>query len=244
SGALADIAKTLTISEDQAQAVLWPRTANELSHTNTAKDLYNDLMKLRRHEMDLDLHGIFISDYYRARRIPRGFRVRNAPTIGRQNPELCKKWMNIANKSSLDWMVIVGEEVGKELILIKHSIQEFETTNTLALQLAAATTQMLKLQDDINKYKNELIWFKKQKLAKVNHDYQYHQLISASDAETKEDKTRTGSTPFLEGDTFPQESPGTSRMDTRGARRMQSPAEGKREERNTSYRGKPPLRKR
>ncbi|CAH2301338.1 Hypothetical predicted protein [Pelobates cultripes] len=51
-----------------------------------------------------------------------------------------------------------------------------ETANSLTLHASTATVQMLKLQDEINKYKNDLIRFKKQKLEKVNNDYKYHQV--------------------------------------------------------------------
>ncbi|CAH2273536.1 Hypothetical predicted protein [Pelobates cultripes] len=191
SGALADTAETLSISDEHdehALSVLWSRSTKDLSHTNTPKELYNDLLKLKRRAIDLDLHRVFISDYYRAKRIPRGFRVRNAPTIGRQNPDICKRWMNIANKCSLDWMVIVVEEVGKELIQVKKSIQEFEATNVTSLQAPTTNKMLIKLQDDIHKYQNDLIRFKKQKLSKVNHDYTHHQVyrwLSGMDMNTR-----------------------------------------------------------
>ncbi|CAH2283173.1 Hypothetical predicted protein [Pelobates cultripes] len=193
SGALADTAETLSITEEQATAVLWPRTTKDLAHTNTAKELYNDLFKLKRREIDLDLHGVFISDYYRAKRIPRGFRVRNAPTIGRQNPDFGRRWMQIANKCSLDWMVIVVEEVGKELILVKKTIQEFEVSNVTLLQAPSTQDTLIKLQDDIQKYQNDLIRFKKQKLNKVNHDYTHHQVyrwLSGSDSNSRNPPSR------------------------------------------------------
>ncbi|CAH2272508.1 Hypothetical predicted protein [Pelobates cultripes] len=51
-----------------------------------------------------------------------------------------------------------------------------ETTNTALLHASNTTVQILKLQDELTKYKNELIRFKKQKLEKVNNDYKYHQV--------------------------------------------------------------------
>ncbi|CAH2315083.1 Hypothetical predicted protein [Pelobates cultripes] len=47
---------------------------------------------------------------------------------------------------------------------------------------------MIKLQDDIQKYQNELIRFKKIKVEKVNHDYKFHQVyrwLSGSDTNTR-----------------------------------------------------------
>ncbi|CAH2314375.1 Hypothetical predicted protein [Pelobates cultripes] len=73
-------------------------------------------------------------------------------------------------------MVIVIEEVGRELIQVKKSIQDFELTHVTALQSLPSTEFMLKLQDDIQKYQNNLIRFKKVKVEKVNHDYKYHQV--------------------------------------------------------------------
>ncbi|CAH2223277.1 Hypothetical predicted protein [Pelobates cultripes] len=176
AGALSETAETLQLNEQDADKILWPNTTTELAHTDSIRDLYNDLTKLKRRETDLDLHGIFISDYYRAKRIPRGFRVRNSPTIGRQNPEFCKKWTGIANKCSLDWMLIVVEEVRNELIFTKESINKFEVLHTSILTAATSTQYMVKLQDEITRYRNDLIRFKKQKLERVNFDYTHHQV--------------------------------------------------------------------
>uniref|UniRef100_A0A8C5LW19 Cathepsin O n=1 Tax=Leptobrachium leishanense TaxID=445787 RepID=A0A8C5LW19_9ANUR len=58
--------------------------------------------------------GNNVCDYYRMKKIPRGFRIRNTPTIGRNNPEMCRKWIAILNKCSLDLILLVIDEVGSD----------------------------------------------------------------------------------------------------------------------------------
>ncbi|CAH2221848.1 Hypothetical predicted protein [Pelobates cultripes] len=221
AGALADTAETIQITAQEAESILWPNTTADLTHTDSIKDLYNDLMKLKRREVDLDLHGIFISDYYRAKRIPRGFRVRNSPTIGRQNPEFCKKWIGIANKCSLDWMIIVVEEVKNELVFTKESINKFEMSHVTTLNATTSTQYMVKLQDEIMRYRNDLIRFKKQKVEKVekvNFDYTHHQVYHWISGERRRlpfqrNRQRTRKPQFLSIDTSSADS--TSETDTR-----------------------------
>ncbi|CAH2252896.1 Hypothetical predicted protein [Pelobates cultripes] len=176
AGALLDTAEVLQISEVEAEQILWPKGTDDLKHIDSIRDVYNDLIKLKRREVDLDLHGTFISDYYRSKRIPRGFRVRNAPTIGRHNPEFCRKWTGIANKCALDWMLITVEEVRNELVMVKESINKLESTNSSLITASTSAQQMIKLQDEVMRYRNDLIRFKKQKLERVNYDYTHHQV--------------------------------------------------------------------
>ncbi|CAH2296160.1 Hypothetical predicted protein [Pelobates cultripes] len=90
-------------------------------------------------------------------------------------------------------MVIVIELVGRELVQVKKSIQDFELTHVTVLQAAPSTEFMLKLQNDIQKYQNDLIRFKRLKVEKVNHDYKYHQVyrwLSGSDTQTRNSTPR------------------------------------------------------
>ncbi|CAH2251894.1 Hypothetical predicted protein, partial [Pelobates cultripes] len=47
AGALVETTETLSITEEKALSVLWPRSSQDLPHTHTAKDLYNDLSRLK-----------------------------------------------------------------------------------------------------------------------------------------------------------------------------------------------------
>ncbi|CAH2293701.1 Hypothetical predicted protein [Pelobates cultripes] len=79
-------------------------------------------------------------------------------------------------KYSLDWMIIVVEEVKNELVFTKESINKFEMSHVTTLNAATSSQYMVKLQDEIMRYRNDLIRFIKQKVEKVNFDYTHHQV--------------------------------------------------------------------
>ncbi|CAH2249549.1 Hypothetical predicted protein, partial [Pelobates cultripes] len=110
AGALVDHAEVLQFSEAEAAAILWPQSDSDLPISSEPRDIVRDLQKLKQRQIDLELHAIYLSDYYRMKKIPRGFRIKNVPTIGRNNPEVCRKWIGILNKCSLDLMLVVIEE--------------------------------------------------------------------------------------------------------------------------------------
>ncbi|OCT65666.1 hypothetical protein XELAEV_18041901mg [Xenopus laevis] len=110
-----DYAETWHISEADADCVLWQQTHTELPCKTNEADLLAEWEIMKCRKTDLDLHGMFLSDYYRLKRIPQGFLIRNIPTIGRSNIEFCKKWVGVLNKCLFDLMILVIKEVTGEL---------------------------------------------------------------------------------------------------------------------------------
>ncbi|CAH2222022.1 Hypothetical predicted protein [Pelobates cultripes] len=130
AGAYLEQAEVIQITDEQAAAILWPQMDADLPASSDAKDILRELQKLKQKEIDLEPHAIYLSDYYRMKKIPRGFRIKNVPTNGRNNPEVCRKWIGVLNKCSLDLMLVVIEEVGRELKITKYKISDFELKNT------------------------------------------------------------------------------------------------------------------
>ncbi|CAH2248018.1 Hypothetical predicted protein [Pelobates cultripes] len=65
-------------------------------------------------------------------------------------------------------MIIVVEEVKNELALVKESCNKVEAENTTTLADPTSTQHIIKLQNEIMRYRNDLIRFKKQKREQVN----------------------------------------------------------------------------
>ncbi|CAH2222304.1 Hypothetical predicted protein [Pelobates cultripes] len=110
AGAYLEQAEVIQITDEQAAAILWLQTDADLRASSDAKNIIRELQKLKQKEIDLELHAIYLSDYYRMKKIPRGFGIKNIPTIGRNNPEVCRKWIGVLNKCSLDLMLVVIEK--------------------------------------------------------------------------------------------------------------------------------------
>ncbi|OCT91286.1 hypothetical protein XELAEV_18014337mg [Xenopus laevis] len=166
-----DYAETWHVTEADADRVLWHHSHTELPFKLSDADVSQDWERLKKKEVDLDLHGLFLSDYYRSKRIPRGFRIRNVPPIGRSNPEFCKKWIGVLNRCSLDLMVLAIEEVAGELTRTRKSLVAFETQHGLADQALETRDPFVRAKAQVDKYKQELLRFKREKLRRVNEDY-------------------------------------------------------------------------
>ncbi|OCT97831.1 hypothetical protein XELAEV_18010063mg [Xenopus laevis] len=169
-------AETWHITESEIEKVLWHNTHTDEPGLNCPKVIYNKLLHLKKREVDLDLHGLFLSDYFRSKRIPRGFRIKNVPTIGRQNPDLCRKWIGVLNRCSLDLMVLVIEEVSHELCKVRKEILTLETAQNTAITEASFAEFQQKLKTNVDSFKSDLLRFKRDKLHKVEDDYQQHRV--------------------------------------------------------------------
>ncbi|OCT91741.1 hypothetical protein XELAEV_18014806mg [Xenopus laevis] len=171
SGFSSSCAQRESFTTEDIENILFSETYEDTFGQLGAKEVYHEILRLKRKELELHLHGVSLSDYYRERKIPRGFRINNTPTIGRTNPEFCKRWCNILDRCSLDLILLVVEEVGRELRSIKSELNTFEAANTTILLSDKDTDWPGKLDIQIAKYKAELLAFKNSKRLKVQQDY-------------------------------------------------------------------------
>ncbi|CAH2247993.1 Hypothetical predicted protein, partial [Pelobates cultripes] len=176
AGGLLEQAETLQYTEEDAERIRWDELTTDLPQTTTLKEIYLELIRLKKRETDLDLHGLFLSDYHRRLQIPRGFRIKNIPTIGRAKPKVCKKWIAVLNKCSLDLILIIIEDVKEDLIKIRQRITQLEAKEALLLTSEEAAPTLLKLEQNVKEYKTNLIRFKREKQEKVKNDYTEHRV--------------------------------------------------------------------
>lgn len=166
-----DYAETWHITEEDADRVLWQHSHKDLPCRTNEKEIFAEWERLKRKEIDLDLHGVFLSDYYRAKRIPRGFRIHNVPTIGRSNPDFCKKWIGVLNRCSFDLMILVLEEVSGDLTKVRKACTALEVEHARLLKGESTTEMLGRIAAQVESYKQDLLSFKREKLRRVNEDY-------------------------------------------------------------------------
>ncbi|OCT79069.1 hypothetical protein XELAEV_18030165mg [Xenopus laevis] len=164
-------AETHSFSDNQINLILFKSSPLEAFGPDSPQDLTRDLERLKKKEQELHLHGVTLSEYYKQRLIPRGFRISNTPTTGRDNKEFCQKCCAILNKASLDLMVLVIEHTSHTLSKIRTDILKIE------LEFDRVSTQeerdnfCTQLNEKLDSFKTDLLLFKKKKLLKVVQDY-------------------------------------------------------------------------
>lgn len=164
-----NFAQMRTYSDADIESILFPRTAlNEgLLATTTMSDIQRKLNQASFKRSRYILHGTTLSEYVRAKRIPRGLRIQKPPTLGRQDPEFCQQWCQILNKASLDLTVLIIQHTQKQLASIDTEIN----AHTAQLQSMMTPEDLTKLKEEIkvstDKYEQEL---NKTKLAKFRRD--------------------------------------------------------------------------
>lgn len=73
-------------------------------------------------------------------------------------------------------MLLVIEEVGRELKVVKIKVTTLETTHQDILKASTCDDLIIKLNNDLETYRTDLIRFKREKLDKVHADYADHRV--------------------------------------------------------------------
>ncbi|XP_018109245.1 uncharacterized protein LOC108711745 [Xenopus laevis] len=158
-------------TREEIQKILFTETYDETFGSLGAKEAYHELLRLKKKEIELHLHGVSLSDYYRENKVPMGFRINNTPTLGRNNADFCRRWCQVLDRCSLDLMLLVIEEVGRELKEVRSDLSSFNRTHLKTLQSDRETEWLARLEEQTGKYKAELLAFKSANRLKVNQDY-------------------------------------------------------------------------
>ena len=156
-------------NQEEIDAILFPPSEARAFGSDTVTDIHREIKRLKRKRVDLELHGQTLSEYYRTKKIPRDFRISNQPTIGRHKREFCEKWCEVSTQNSLNYMLIVIEEVKVQLCQVNRELSSFEIT-TLDDDTQANALQTI--DKEILAYSDKQKQAKRDKLRLVNQDYQ------------------------------------------------------------------------
>ncbi|KAJ8391353.1 hypothetical protein AAFF_G00089830 [Aldrovandia affinis] len=156
-------ANTKTFTCQDIEAILFPSMG-------AMDDSINDSMETLSKKLTYLLHGTTLSEYIRAKRIPRGLRIQKKPTLGYTDDNFCIKWCEILNKASLDLTALIIEFVQNEPEMDQaiNSTEQLlkESTTELDFKLLKET-----LECTINQYQQEIQRAKLHKFKRDTMDY-------------------------------------------------------------------------
>lgn len=132
--------------------------------------------KLQKKHTSLELHGLTLAEYHRVQRIPRGLRVRLAPTLFSDNDEYKNTFMQILNKCSFDLMTLTISFIHKELASLAEQLSKVEQE----LKSSVTTEEFTKCKDlveeNVAKHHSELKIRKRSKSDRDIEDYERNQV--------------------------------------------------------------------
>lgn len=163
-------ANVFAYTEEDSEQILFPALTMEMP-VDSLEAQCSRLERLRKKEIRALLHGSTLSQYWRNKRIPRGLRIGKVPTLGREDPELCRKWCDILNKCSLDLMLLVIEHQNKKLATVKKDIADLETELKTKFSSAQLKELLQKCDEQISAYKMEIQQTKIEKYRRDTLDY-------------------------------------------------------------------------
>lgn len=157
-------ASTFEFTQEDAENILIPSTFTDAALLTD--DLTSKLERLQQKDARLILHGSMLSEYWRNKRIPRGLRIQKAPTL-----VFMQRWTDILNKCSLDLMLLIIEQVKKELNDLQAEIKH--TEDALKSKCGQDFTQIdQSLKTWVGQYKDKLQSIKLSKYKRDTLDYQ------------------------------------------------------------------------
>ncbi|OCT78116.1 hypothetical protein XELAEV_18029221mg [Xenopus laevis] len=127
---------------------------------------------LSKKQVELQLHGLTLTEYLHVQRIPRGLRVNLQPTLFAQNEEFKQKFAGIINKCSRDLMALNIEFIERELKSIDLQIAGLQDTISGVMSTDELSEFKLKMDTLLEKYKCDVITRKKQKFDRDTLDYE------------------------------------------------------------------------
>lgn len=170
------MATTFAYSEEEGKKIITSASLldEETVYPQEIRDhqhLLHDLKRLREKDIKLDLNSITLSDYWRKGLIPRGLRIKKFPVIGsNDNGEFKRKWEAILSKCSFDLMLLLIEEAKKDKGIIQTEIDKLNTTFD-ELRSVEITNSLAKLNDNMIKFKEQMIQEKLRKFKRDERDY-------------------------------------------------------------------------
>ncbi|OCU01153.1 hypothetical protein XELAEV_18006939mg [Xenopus laevis] len=137
----------------------------------TGENLTRNLEKEKKQLAGLELHAITLTEYYKCKRIPRGLRVKLRPTIFQDNEEFVKRYEQIANKCSLDILLLNIEFLHKAIPEVRSQIVNIERDLKESLQPAELKSLLTRTEESLQRHRREVEDRKRAKFIRDTEDY-------------------------------------------------------------------------
>ena len=167
-------AQSFSYTQEEAENILVPGddTLTTASTQYDVRELRSNLLHAHQKEVRLELHAKTLSEYYRAGKIPKGLRIRKLePTIGRDNPDFCKKWCEILNHCSKDLMLLIIEHTKSEIPAAKADIETLLDEAKRICDKPAIDTLLAETKAELDKFRSDLHDMKIWKFRRDTLDY-------------------------------------------------------------------------
>lgn len=121
--------------------------------------------------INTELHLSTLREYYKNERIPRGLRTHLRPILFPNNPDFHTKFATIANRFSMDIMLLNMEFLQKEVQNIQKKILAYEIQLKNLMGGQDYVKMMEHTVEDLGKYKSNIETTKRQKWFRDQDDY-------------------------------------------------------------------------
>lgn len=132
---------------------------------------FNDLERIHKKRIALELHSATLNHYFKENIIPRGLRCHLTPTLFAEDKSFCEKFERILNKASFDVILLTIERIHVELTTLGTEISTLENQIFLGKTSEAQVAIKEQIVQKIEPFKSKLIDKKKQKLQRDITDY-------------------------------------------------------------------------
>ncbi|OCT82639.1 hypothetical protein XELAEV_18025167mg [Xenopus laevis] len=149
---------------------------------------------ISKKQVELQLHGLTLTEYLHVQRIPRGLRVNLQPTLFSRNDEFKTNFAGIINKCSRDLMALNIEFIKRELKDIEVELVTLQSTMTSAMPPDELAQFNRKLTETLDRFKNDVVIRKKQKFDRDTMDYEHGAVYNWT--QTTRGRDRSRSAPF------------------------------------------------
>lgn len=134
-------------------------------------DIKRNLEAESKRKINLELHLLTLSEYYKNHRIPRGMRSQLRPTMFVTNMSFRERFEAISNAYARDIILLNMDYLQGELSLIKKKVLHFDNLLKGLLNPQEYTSHIEKLETYMAKFRTEIEEIKKRKWYRDINDY-------------------------------------------------------------------------
>lgn len=166
--------ETLSYTDEQGANIIVPHSLFKDVFKPSEPDilpLIRELEDLKKSESRFLWHSITLSEYWCAKRIPRGLRISKIPSFGLDDKSFMHKWELILNKCSLDLMLLIIEKTKSEQAKLKTEVKriEDELKSKVSAETFAESTE--RISTALTGFVKDLQMYKMKKYERDTRDY-------------------------------------------------------------------------
>lgn len=144
-----------------------------LDYENTGNDDWKKWSLLSEKRLRMHLHAVFLKEYCKTAKIPRGLRIQKGPTLFVESDEFKKKWIAILNKCALDLMLLFIEKSIEDTARLDSEINTLEQKmKDSMLNIEAFDQKLGLLKNNIQELEKKIRDTKTKKLHRDSQDYE------------------------------------------------------------------------